>query len=96
MHFYTIKEAIRGGIKVRIRVPEGEGVAELHLLGRNRRGETLVRAYLVEGPRKLRGWRLLRLAEIEQAVETGETFTMPRPGYKQRDPAMAGGIIESF
>ena len=96
MHFYTIKEAIRRGIKVRIRLPEGEGVVEPHLLGRNGRGETLVRAWQVAGPRKIKGWRLLRLAEIEQAVETADRFSTPRPGYNPRDPAMAGGIIEHF
>jgi hypothetical protein len=41
--------------------------------------------------------RLLRLQEIERAVETGEGFRRPRPGYRPRDPAIAGGIIiESF
>jgi hypothetical protein len=96
MTFYTIKEAVRLGIKVRIRLPEGESVFEPHLLGRNRRGETLVRAWQVEGTSRAKGWRLLRLTEIEQAVETGEKFTMPRPGYKPRDLAMPGGIIERF
>lgn len=96
MTFYTIKEAVRLGIKVRIRLSEGEGVFEPHLLGRNRRGETLVRAWQVEGTRRSKGWRLLRLADIEQAVETGENFCTPRPGYKPRDPAMLGGIIERF
>ena len=96
MHFYTIKEAIRGGTRVRIRLRGGERVVEPHLLGRNRRGDTLVRAYQVAGRGHAAGWRLLRLEEIEQAVETGERFRSPRAGYKPRDPVMAGGIIESF
>jgi hypothetical protein len=96
MPFYTIKEAIRGGTKVRIRLRGGERVVEPHLLGRNRRGDTLVRAYQVGGLGHAEGWQLLRLEEVEQAVETGERFGNPRPGYKPRDRAMAGGIIESF
>jgi predicted DNA-binding transcriptional regulator YafY len=96
MHFYTIKEAIRGGTKVRIRLRGRERVVEPHLLGRNRRGDTLVRAYQVGGRGQAEGWKLLRLEEIEQAVETGERFSNPRPGYRPRDRAMAGGIIESF
>jgi predicted DNA-binding transcriptional regulator YafY len=96
MHLYTIKEAIRGGTKVRIRLRGRERVVEPHLLGRNRRGDTLVRVYQVGGRGHAEGWRLLRLEEIEQAVETGERFANPRSGYQPRDRAMAGGIIESF
>ena len=93
---YTIKEAIRRGTKMRIRLRGSERLVEPHLLGRNRRGDTLVRAYEVGGGGHASGWKLLRLEEIEHAVETGERFDRPRPGYKPRDPAMAGGIIESF
>ncbi len=96
MHFYTIKEAIRGGSRVRVLLRTGERVVEPHLLGRNKRGDTLVRVYQVQGPASAGGWQLLRLDEIEQAVETGERFRQPRPGYKPRDPVMAGGIIERF
>jgi hypothetical protein len=94
MHFYTIKEAIRDGLRVRVVLPDGECVVEPHLLGRNKRGDTLVRAYQVPGSMRTGGWRLLRLEEIEQAVETGEKFAYPRPGYEPRDRLMAGGIIE--
>ena len=67
MPFYTIKEEIRGGTKVRIRLRGGERVVEPHLLGRNRRGDTLVRAYQVGGLGHAEGWQLLRLEEVEQA-----------------------------
>ena len=59
MPFYTIKEAIRGGSKVRIRLRGGERVVEPHLLGRNRRGDTLVRAYQLGSRGHAEGWQIL-------------------------------------
>jgi hypothetical protein len=34
------------------------------------------------------------LDSIQHAVEAGERFCNPRPGYKPNDPTMTGGIIE--
>ena len=52
MSFYTIKEAIRGGLCLRLSLSNGDHVVEPHLLGRNLSGDTLLRAYQVRGPQK--------------------------------------------
>jgi hypothetical protein len=97
MSFYTIKEAIRTGYCLKLSLEGGECIVEPHVLGRNRRGDTLLRAYQVRGPgsrRKGTRWRLIRLDRIGHAVETGKRFKNARPGYKPYDPTMTGGIIE--
>ena len=97
MSFYTIKEAIRGGFSLKLVLPDGEHVVEPHLLGRNRNGDALLRAYeprVNQAKNQKVGWKLFRLDRISRAVETGERFKAPRPRYKPNDRTMAGGIIE--
>lgn len=97
MSFYTIKEAIRGGLRLKLSLSDGEHIVEPHLLGRNGRGETLLRAYQVRGPgseRQTTRWKLIRLDRIGRAVEAGGRFKDPRPNYKPNDRTMSGGIIE--
>ena len=54
-----------------------------------------MRAYQVHGPKERSGpWKLLDVARIETAIETGERFAHPRPGYRSNDPGMTGGVIE--
>src|SRR5262245_53064528 len=52
MTFYTVKEAIRGGHRLKIITGEGEFLIEPHVLGRDRSGKTLVRALQLRGPRQ--------------------------------------------
>jgi hypothetical protein len=96
MSFYTIKEAIRGGLRLRLSLSDGEHIVEPHVLGRNRSGQTLLRAYVVRSTRRdeAPGWKLFRLDRIGHAVETGDRFKEPRPRYRPNDPTMSGGIIE--
>jgi hypothetical protein len=97
MPFYTIKEAIRSGHRLRLWLAEGEYVVEPHVLGRNRGGKTLLRAFELHGPDRPNGatpWKLFDLDRIQRAVEAGERFRNPRPGYRPNDPTMKGGIIE--
>ena len=97
MSFYTIKEAIRDGACLRLELADGEHIVEPHLLGRNARGDTLLRAYQVRGPQGVSSsshWTLIRLDRISRAAETGSRFTNCRPGYKPNDRTMSGGIIE--
>jgi hypothetical protein len=97
MPFYTIKEAIRGGLRLRLSLPDGEHIVEPHLLGRNRSGNTLLRAYQIRGPHPAGDatrWKLIRLDRINRAVEAGGRFKAPRPNYKPNDTTMKGGIIE--
>ncbi len=97
MSFYTIKEAIRGGLCLRLSLSDGDHIVEPHLLGRNLSGDTLLRAYQVRGPQsegnKAR-WKLIPLDHISHAVETGDRFEDCRPGYRPNDRTMTGGIIE--
>ncbi|MBL6650387.1 MAG: hypothetical protein ISP49_02275 [Reyranella sp.] len=96
MEFYTIKEAIRTGSRLRLSLAEGEYVVEPHVLGRNRRGKILLRAWQLSSPRRDRThWKVFDLDTIAHAVETGDHFAKPRPGYKPDDPDMTGGVIES-
>ena len=94
MSFYTIKEAIRAGLRLRLSLADGEYLVEPHLLGRNRRGKTLLRAWQLDGPRNGTQWKVFDLDRIERAVENGDRFDRPRPGYKPNDPNMTGGVIE--
>jgi hypothetical protein len=97
MSFYTIKEAIRSGLRLRLSLPDGKHIVEPHVLGRNRSGDTLLRAYQIRGPRQSSAetrWKLIRLDHIDHAVEAGGRFKAPRPDYKPNDATMKGGIIE--
>ena len=97
MSFYTIKEAIRSGHRLKLSLPEGEYVVEPHVLGRSRNGKTLLRAYQLRGsdsPSKATPWKLFDLDRVRHAVEAGDQFKNPRAGYKPNDPTMSGGIIE--
>ena len=99
MSFYTIKEAIRRGHRLKLSLAEGDYVVEPHVLGRTRSGKTLLRAYQLRGPdrpNKTKPWKLFDLDRIQHAVEAGERFANPRAGYKPDDPTMKGGIIESL
>jgi predicted DNA-binding transcriptional regulator YafY len=96
MPFYTIKEAIRDGRRLKLSLADGEYQVEPHVLGRDRRGRTLLRAFQVRGPAPATTWKLFDLDNIQHAVELDERFEHPRQGYKANDPAMRGGILESF
>lgn len=65
------------------------------MLGRNRAGRTLLRAFQVRGPgRPGASWKVFDLDSIRHANEVPTRFHNPRPGYDPSDPAMSGGIIE--
>jgi hypothetical protein len=97
MTYYTIKEAIRSGHRLKLWLAEGEYLVEPHLLGRNRGGKTLLRAFQLHGPdrpKKATPWKVFDLDSIQHAVEDGERFHNPRAGYQPNDPTMTAGIIE--
>jgi hypothetical protein len=97
MSFYTIKEAIREGRRLKLSLPDGEYRVEPHVLGRDRRGRTLLRAFQLGSPRRratAAAWKLFDLDSIRNAVELDERFAGPRQGYRANDPAMKGGILE--
>ena len=83
MTFYTIKEAIRAGSRLRLSLPDGEHIVEPHVLGRDRRGKTLLRAYQVSGPADDGApWKVFDLDRIEHAVEKGGRFDQPAAGIQ--------------
>src|SRR5215510_6131703 len=94
MPFETIKEAIRTGHRVRLSLAEGEYLVEPHVLGRNKKGKTLLRAFKLRGPGPTAPWKVFDLERIRNASEVPTRFRTPRPGYNPDDPAMSGGIIE--
>lgn len=97
MAFYTIKEAIRTSQRLKISLAEGEYLVEPCILGRDRRGKTLLRAFQLCGPDRAKNagsWKLFDLERIHHAVEANERFQNPRPGYRPNDRAMNGGILE--
>lgn len=99
MTFYTIKEAVRRGDRLKLQLADGEHVVEPHLLGRDKRGRTLLRAYRLIGPRGAPidgAWKVFDVRNVLRAVETGESFNSARPGHDPDDPVMNGGIIESY
>jgi hypothetical protein len=99
MVFYTIKEAIRSSNRLKLLLADGEQLVEPHVLGRNRRGKTLLRAYLLDGPSGTtitNAWKLFDMDRILHAVDTGECFGNPRQGYRRNDPSMDASIIESL
>ena len=97
MAFYTIKEAIRTATRLRLTVDDSDILVEPHMLGRNRKGRTLLRAFQVRRPGSSGNaspWRLIDLDHIQHAVEADAHFNGPRAGYNPEDPCMTGGIIE--
>jgi len=99
MTFYTIKEAVHRGDRLKLRLADGEHIVEPHVLGRDRRGRTLLRAYHVRGPRGATpggAWKVIDVGTVLHAVELGQPFGNPRPGHNPNDPLMSGGIIESY
>ena len=99
MAFYTIKEAIREGRRLKLSLADGEYRVEPHVLGRDRRGRTLLRAFQLGSPGRratAATWKLFDLDSIQHAVELDERFARPREGYKANDPAMRGGILERY
>jgi len=99
MTFYTIKEAVRRGDRLKLHLPDGEHIVEPHVLGRDRRGRTLLRAYHVRGPRGATtsgAWKVIDVGTVLRAVEIGQRFSTPRPGHNPDHPRMSGGVIESY
>src|SRR5262245_57879412 len=94
MPFHTIKEAIRTGHRIRLSLAEGEYLVEPHVLGRNKKGRTLLRAFKLRGPGPTAPWKVFDLERIQNAKEVPARFHTPRPGYNPDDPAMSGEIIE--
>jgi len=94
MPFETIKEAIRTGHRVRLSLAEGEYLVEPHILGRDKKGRTLLRAFKLRGPGSTAPWKVFDLERIQSARKVPARFRTPRSGYNPDDPAMSDGIIE--
>jgi hypothetical protein len=99
MTFYTIKEAVRRGDRLKLRLADGEHIVEPHVLGRDKRGRTLLRAYQLRGPRGATSndsWKVIDVGTVLRATEAGQRFSSARPGHNPDHPLMSGGVIESY
>jgi hypothetical protein len=94
MPLETIREAIRTGHRVRLSLVEGEYLVEPHVLGRTKKGKTLLRAFKLRGPGSTAPWKVFDLERIHSVRKMPARFRTPRAGYNPDDPAMSGGIIE--
>lgn len=91
-----ITDAIQNRLVLEIDYPPGRRKIEPHAHGESKDGNELLRAFQTEGASESGehvNWKLFRVDRIQQLVETGETFSGPRPGYKRGDSAMKGGIF---
>jgi predicted DNA-binding transcriptional regulator YafY len=69
---------------------------EPYALGVNSKGNTVLRAWLIDGtsrtgkanPKLVPGWRLFRVDRISEISVTLQNFTVPRKGYNSQDKGM--------
>ncbi|HKY87127.1 MAG TPA: WYL domain-containing protein [Pseudorhodoplanes sp.] len=91
--------AIEGRRLVSLWYEPGKRIIEPHALGWGSAGQILLRAFQIEGASASGehvNWKLFRLDRIGTCSHNGETFSGPRPEYKQNDKAMKGGIIRQL
>lgn len=65
---------------------------EVHVVGRSRFGEALMRVWQVRGGSvggQSVGWKMMRLEGVKGARLTAEPSQAPRPGFDPQDPTIA-------
>ena len=64
---------------------------EVHIVGRSRFGEALMRVWQVRGggTGEAPGWKMMRLEQVKGARLTAEPSQAPRPGFHPLDPTIA-------
>lgn len=59
---------------------------EVHAIGYSRTGRAIVRAWVRSGRRgEAKGWKVLDLAEVQEAAIADEASGAPRKGYRRSD-----------
>lgn len=91
-----IAEAIRERRVIHMHYEPGARTVEPHAYGISADGNLLLRAYQTAGASasgEHENWKLFRVDRISSLRVSGETFAGPRPGYRQGDSAMKGGVL---
>ncbi len=88
--------AINSRQRLAVNYAPGARIIEPHAVGYGSSGQLLLRAFQTEGVSASGehvNWKLMRLDRMVSAVKTDQTFSGPRPDYKQGDKVMSQGII---
>ena len=96
---HEIANAIMSLTKLRVRYDPGERTIEPHALGLSKDRNLLLRAYQTEGASASGehvNWKLFRVDQLSIVDSDLGAFEGPRPGYRQGDKAMRGGIIREL
>lgn len=82
--------AIHRHRRLRFYYDGGRRVVEPYAYGVGDGGHELLRAYQVSGfsRSRERGWKLFRVAAIDDIIVLDEEFGQPKPGYMRNDPNM--------
>src|SRR5262245_16488893 len=94
-----VAQAIKDRRLLRFYYEPGIRTVEPHALGVSAEGNTLLRAYQIDGASKSGehiNWKLFRLEKMTSFEVAKNSFAGPRPGYNPQDPAMKSRIIESL
>lgn len=68
---------------------------EVHALGYSKTGRPVLRAWIRSGRwGEAKSWKLLDLADVQEAEVSGEASIAPRRGYRRGDPAIARIVCE--
>ena len=92
----SISVAINERRLIKLNYEPGYRLIEPHAYGLSKDGNELLRAFQVEGASASGehvNWKLFRVDRITQFAMLDERFDHPRPGYRQGDSAMKGGIL---
>lgn len=89
--------AVRDGKILELRYDGFSRWVEVHTVGYSKVGEALMRAWQVRGGSRTgerAGWKLMRLAEVRDAILSEDPSQAPRPGYRRGDAAMSRILCE--
>lgn len=96
MLIQTASEALRAQRLLELRYHGFTRRVEVHAVGYSKTGRALLRAFVQGGSRRgeRRGWRLLDLADVQDAALSDEASSAPRKGYRRSDPGLERIVCE--
>lgn len=96
MLIQTASEALRASRLLDLRYEGFTRRVEVHAIGYSKTGRALMRAYVQGGSRRTerKGWRLLDLAEVQEAALLDQASSAPRRGYRRNDPGLERIVCE--
>lgn len=91
----TAAMALRTQRLLELRYPSFSRRVEVHAIGYSKTGRAIVRAWVRSGRRgEPKGWKLLDLAEAQEAEVADEASSAPRRGYRRGDRAIERIVCE--